>query len=193
MATAETPGVYSITLSTRRKGNLNQEKRWMWISSTFRKQTGEEEKNAESTCGVKCHESGWYQWLLEMPDTLQSAHYQGRKLKRIENQKGKTKLKLVLNSIGVSCLGASAASEEQNVVVLLNEGWDLVLGNLRSGNLGWKEIDLGLEGSVTGESNALEKADAAICFQVWNEESHQSLQLKSELLNVNAIAIPGWR
>jgi len=27
----------------------------------------------------------------------------GRKLKRIENQKGKTKLKLVLNSIGVSC------------------------------------------------------------------------------------------
>ncbi|RDX58144.1 Chlorophyll a-b binding protein CP24 10A, chloroplastic, partial [Mucuna pruriens] len=85
MATAETPGVYSITLSTRRKGNLNKEN------------------------------------------------------------------------------GALAASEEQNAVVFLKGGWDLVLGNLTS------EI-LGLDGAEIGEtkvleSKVLEKVEAAIGFQ----------------------------
>ena len=52
-------------------------------------------------------------------------------------------------------------------VVFLDKGWNLVLGNLTSENLGCKEmaLGLGLDGREMGETNVLEKAEAAIGFQ----------------------------
>ena len=52
-------------------------------------------------------------------------------------------------------------------VVFLDKGWDLGLGNLTSGNLGCKEmaLALALDEREMGETNVLEKAEAAIGFQ----------------------------
>lgn len=82
--------------------------------------------------------------------------------------------------MGVSCCwGALAASEEQNVVsgfVFLKRVvgmglWDLELGNLTSGNLGWREVGLE-DGEEMGESSVLEKAEGANAIaenlMLWN-------------------------
>lgn len=115
-------------------------------------------------------------WLISM--TVGNAGYPAKwtlfylsKKKRNWNQPSNeesNKIKIILNSMGVSCWGAS---EEQNVmsdVVFLKgvgKEWDLVLGNLTSAKLGWKEVDLGI-GLEMGETNVLEKTEAAIGFEV---------------------------